>query len=156
MIHRQLIAMCSILGVISTRLENSSLQAPHHNQQRLHIVLRLLVQGSVVVAVMSLGGWGMVTLGSHTLSSQSDSLKAERDPIYVAGCQVPDPLLEKDSARGGVGEDRGCTEEGFSHPITSRRSGGGLDRHAHGAQRQSEGNAPPQTSENSPSTRLGE
>jgi hypothetical protein len=95
------------------------------------------VQGSVVVLVMALGGWGMWNLGSDSLASQSDSLTARPDPIYVAGCPVPDPL-EKDSARGGVGEDRGCSEEGSSHPIISRRPGGGLEGHAHGAGRQRE------------------
>jgi hypothetical protein len=142
--------------VSSIHLETSSLQAIHHKEQRNHVVVRLLAEGSVVVLVMALGWWGMVSLGSDTLSSQSDSLKAERDPIYVAGCPVPEPLLEKDSARGGVGEDRGCTEEGFSHPITSRQPGGGLVEDAHGAERQREDKVPPRTSENDPSSHSGE
>jgi hypothetical protein len=110
------------VGVSSTQLDNGYYQASHHNQRRLHLVLRLLVQGSVVVVVMTLGGWGMWNLGSDSLASQSDSLTAQPDPIYVAGCPVPDPL-EKSSTRGGVGKGRGCTEEGSYHPITSRRPG---------------------------------
>jgi hypothetical protein len=94
------------------------------------------------------GEWNV---GSDALSSQSDSLTAPGDLIYVAGCPVPDPL-EKSSARGGVGEGRGCTEEGSSHPITSRQPGVGLDENAHGARGQSKDKAPPRTSENSPST----
>src|SRR5687767_8400737 len=49
--------------------------------------------------LLALGWWGMANLGSSTLASPSDSLTAERSPIYVGGCPVPDPLLEKDSAR---------------------------------------------------------
>jgi hypothetical protein len=122
------------MGVSSKQLETSSFQASHHNQKRNNVVVRLLAEGSVVVLVMALGWWGMWSLGSYTLASHSDSLTAERDPIYVAGCPVPDPL-EKSSAQEGVGEGRGCTEEGSSHPTTLRRPGGGLDGHAHGADR---------------------
>src|SRR5215210_6384333 len=99
--------------------------------------------------------WGMWSLGSHTLASHSDSLTAERDLIYVAGCPVPDPL-EKSSAQEGVGEGRGCTEEGSSHPMTSRQPGGGLVEDAHGAERQREDKGPPRTSGNFPSTHSGE
>jgi hypothetical protein len=97
----------------------------------------------------------MVSLGSDTLSSQSDSLTAERSTIYVAGCLVPDPL-EKSSTRGSVGEGRGCTEEGSSHLITSRQPGVGLVEDAHGAERQREDKVPPRTSENDPSSHSGE
>jgi hypothetical protein len=110
----------------------------------------------VVVLVMALGWWGMWSLGSYTLASHSDSLTAERDPIYVAGCPVPDPL-EKSSAQEGVGEGRGCTEEDSSHPITSRQPGVGLGGgRGHGAQRQREDKVPPRTSGNLPSTHSGE
>jgi hypothetical protein len=63
-----------------------------HNQQRNHVVVRLLAEGSVMVLIMALGWWGMWNVGSYTLSSQSDSLTAEREPIYVGGCPVPDPV----------------------------------------------------------------
>ena len=87
-----------------------------------------------MVVVMGVGWWGMASLGSSTLAAESDSLAAQGDPIYVAGCPVPD-LLEKSSARGGVGEGRGCSHEGSTHPITSRQPGGGLGERAHGADR---------------------
>jgi hypothetical protein len=74
----------------STRLDNSSLQAPHHDQQPLRIVVKLLAQGSVVVLVVAFGWWGMWKVGSSTLASKSDSLTAERYPVYVAGYPVPD------------------------------------------------------------------
>ena len=118
----------------STRLDNESLQAPYHDQQPLLIVVKLLAQSSVVVLVLALGWWGMWNLGSSTLASESDSLTAQRDPIYVAGCPVPGPL-EKDSARGGVRKGGGCSEEGSSHPITSRQPGVRLGEHRHGAER---------------------
>jgi hypothetical protein len=143
-----------LLGVSSTHFENTSFQPTHHNQQRKHVVLRLLAEGSVVVVVLALGGWGMWNLGSYTLVSQSDSLTAERDPIYVGGCPVPAPL-EKSSARGGVGEGRGCSKEGSTHPITSRQPGVGLSGQAHGAERQRDGSVPPRTSQNSSSTHSG-
>ena len=114
----------------ATRLNNGSFQAPHHNQQRLPIVFRLSAQGLVVVLVIALGWWGMATLGSSTLALQSEPLTEHQDPIYVAGCPVPDPL-EKSSRRGSVEEGKGCSEEELSHLInTSRRPGGGLEGHA--------------------------
>jgi hypothetical protein len=109
----------------------------------------------VVVALIAIGWWGMWKVGSDSLASQRDSLMAERYPIYVAGCPVP-ASLEKNSARGGFGKGRGCTEEGSSHPISSRQPGVGLHAHARLAQRQSEDKALPRTSENSTSTHSGE
>ena len=131
-----------ILGVSATHLDNARFQASHHNQQRNRVVLRLLAEGSVMVLVMVVGWWGMATLGNSTLTAQSDSLTAQQDPIYVAGCPVPAPL-EKSSARGGVGEGRGCSHEGSTHPITSRQPGVGLGGQAHGAERQREDSVPP-------------
>ena len=130
------------MGVSSTHLETSRFQASQHEEQRNHVVLRLLAEGSVMVLVMALGWWGMVTLGNSTLASQSDSLTAEQDPIYVAGCPVPAPL-EKSSARGGVGEGRGCSHEGSTHPIASRQPGVGLGGRGHGAERQRDDSVPP-------------
>jgi hypothetical protein len=144
------------VGVNSTHLDNSRLQAPHHNQQRVPIVVRLLAQGSVVVLVIALGWWGMTTLGSSTLALQSESLTAHQDPIYVAGCPVPNPL-QKSSRRGGVEEGTGCSEEDLSHLInTSRRPGGGLEGHALAAERQTEDKLFPLTSEKKSSSHSDE
>jgi hypothetical protein len=140
-----------LLGVSSTHLENTSFQPTHHKAQRNHVVLRLLAEGSVVVVVVALGWWGMANLGSYSLASQSDSLTAQRAPIYVAGCPVPVPL-EKSSRRGGVGQRRGCSHEGATHPITSRQPGVGLGGQAHGAERHRDDRVPPRTSENSPTS----
>ena len=137
-----------------TYLEKSSLQATHHNQQRNYCVVRLLAESSVVVLIIAFGWWGMWSVGSDTLSSQSDSLTAERYPIYVAGCPVPDPL-EKSSARGGIGKGGGCTEEGSTHPSSSRQPGVGVGGRGRGVERQRNDRVPPQISENSPSTHSG-
>jgi len=106
--------------------------------------------------VITLGWWGMANLGSSTLALQSKPLTAHQDPIYVAGCPVPDPL-EKSSRRGGVEEGKGCSEEVLSHLInTSRRPRGGLEGHALAGERQTEDKLSPQTSENMSSRHSGE
>jgi hypothetical protein len=138
LLHAEFIADSSpcvpLLGVNSTHLETSSFQENHHKGQRLPIVLRLLAEGSVVVLVLALGWWGMATLGSSTLASHSETLAAMEPPIYVAGCPVVDTLQES-SVKGEAAEGRGCTEEGSSHPITSRQPRGGLIEDADAADR---------------------
>jgi hypothetical protein len=141
----------------TSRLNNASFQAPHNNQQRLPIVFRLLAQGSVLMLVMALGGWGMANVGSSTLSSQSDSLTAHQDSIYVAGCPVPDPLQKSSRLGGGVEEGKSCSEEDLSDLInTSRRPRGGLEGHALPTQRQTEDKLSSPTSENISSSHSGE
>jgi hypothetical protein len=113
--------------VSATRLDNASLQeASYLKERRVNIVARLLAQGLVVVLLMAFGWWGMTSLGR-------DSLQPMSEPLYVAGCPLAD-TLEKRS--GGVG----CSKEGASHPISSRRPGAGLeghglDAHAHAAEK---------------------
>ena len=87
----------------ATRLDNGSPQASRLKARRLHTVVRLLAEGLGVGLVMALGWWGMMTLGSHSLASESDSLAEMGDPIYVAVCPVAE-TLEKSSAGGGVGK----------------------------------------------------
>ena len=145
--------MCSpALGMSATRLNNGSFQASHDKQQRLHTVARLLAQGLVVVLVVAFGWWGMANVGSDSLASQSDSLTVARYPIYVAGCPVPGPLEKSSTRGGGVGEGRGCSQEGSTHPLSSRQPGVGVGRQAHGAERHRGDRVPPRTSQNSPSS----
>ena len=133
-----------LVGVSSTPLDNASLQEANYlKERRVIMVVRLLTESLVVVLLMAFGWWGMTTLGS-------DSLKAMRYPLYVAGCPLADTTLEKRSAGGG------CSKEGASHPITSRHPGGGLVEHAHGGERHREGKSPPRSSQNSYSTHSGE
>jgi hypothetical protein len=143
-----------LLGVSSTPLDNASLQEASYLKERpVKIVVRLLAESLVVVLVVVFGWWGMWGLGSYTLLSQT-----RPEPIYVAGCPVADPLQKSSTWRGGIGQGRGCSKEGSTHPMTSRQPGVRLVEHGHGAERQRDymWRVPPRTSENSPSTHSGE
>ena len=72
----------------------------------------MLIEGSVVVAMLGSLWWGMSILGAHALASDSAP-----PPIYVAGCPVGD-TREKDAR--GWGE---CSGAGASDPISSRQPG---------------------------------
>jgi hypothetical protein len=123
-----------LLGMSATRRDEASLlEACSLKERRVKIVVMLLAQISVVVLLMAFGWWGITTFGS-------DSLRARREPLYVAGCPLAD-TLEKHSAGWG------CSKEGASHPISTRQPGGGLVGHAHGAERHGEGKVAPRTSE---------
>jgi hypothetical protein len=137
-----------LVGMSSTHLDNSSFQATNHKELRNHIALKLLAEGSVVVLAMALGWWGMWNLGSYTLLSQT-----QPEPIYVAGCPVSEPLQKSPTRRGGVGQGKGCSKEGASHPITSRRPGAGLGEHLHGAERHRGDKLPSRTSSENMSSR---
>ena len=146
----------SLLGVSSTLLDNARFQATNHNEHRNHIALKLLAEGSVVVLIIILGWWGMWNLGSHTLVSQT-----QLAPLYVDGSPVSEPL-QKCPRREGVGQGRGCSHEGSTHPISSRQPGVRVGEHARlvehgqGAGRPRDDRVLPRTSENSPSTHSGE
>ena len=138
----------------STPLDNASLQeASYLKERRVNIVVRLLAERLVVMLVVVFGWWGMWGLGSYTLLSQT-----QPEPIYVAGCPVADQLQKSSTWRGGIGQGRGCSMEGSTHPMTSRQPGVRLVEHGHGAERQRDymWRVPPQTSENSSSTHSGE
>jgi hypothetical protein len=107
--------------------------------------------------------WGMVTLASHSLTSQSDSLRTmgaygRWEPVYVAGCPLVGSPPGKGLAGGAVGKKEGgdCPEEGLSHPLTSRRPGAGTNEHAHRVEWHGKNKPTPRSSENFPSTHLGE
>ena len=106
--------------------QGASLRAhPHQGQRPRRIVVRLLAEGSVVVALLASGWWGMSILGAHAAASESSAPA----PVYVAGCPVGD-TLQKGSAR------EGCSTEGASHPISTRQPGAWLGgEHAHGAEK---------------------
>jgi hypothetical protein len=120
MFHPRFIAMCFPIGRERYTTGERKPPASYLKERRVKIVVRLLAESFVVVLLMASGWWGMTTLGSH-------SLQAMRYPIYVPGCPQAD-TLEKGSGGGG------CSKEGVSHPITSRQPGGGLVKHAHGAE----------------------
>ena len=100
----------------ATPLDNASLQeASYLKERRANIVVRLLAESLVVVLVVVFGWWGMWGLGSFTLLCQT-----QPEPIYVAGCPVADQLQKSSTWRGGIGQGRGCSMEGSTHPMTSR------------------------------------
>ena len=102
----------------------SVLASPHQGHRPRRIVLRLVAEGSVVVALLASGWWGMSILGAHAAALESSAPA----PVYVAGCPVGDT-----PQKGSEGE--GCSKEGASHPISSRQPGAGLGgEHAHGAE----------------------
>ena len=142
-------------GMSATRVHNASFKASRNKQQRLPIVFRLLAQDSVLIVVMAYRWWGLWNVGSDSLGSDSNTLTAMGDPMYVAGCPVPDPL-EEGSTRGGIDGSRDCTEEGSYHQISSRQPGVRLGGQAQGAERHSDDRVLPRTSESQPSTSLGE
>ena len=107
------------------RPQGASLRAHPHQGQRPRFAVRLLAEGSVVVALLASGWWGMSILGAHAAASQSSAPA----PVYVAGCPVGD-TPQKGSER------EGCSKVGVSHPISSRQPGAGLGgEHAHGAEK---------------------
>ena len=44
-----------LVGMSATQLANASFQATNHKEHRKHIVVRLLAEGSVVVALIAIG-----------------------------------------------------------------------------------------------------
>ena len=81
-----------------------------------------------MVALLMLGGWCVY-------AAEDPSSAAWQTPVYVAGCPVEDGTrLTKGSAREDAGTER-CSEEGLSHPISSRKPGAGLGEQAHRSER---------------------
>lgn len=126
--------------------DDAHFRASPHQQGRLpRNVPRLLAEGGVVVALLASGWWGMSVPGAHTPASESSAPV----PIYVAGCPVGDASQE--GSRSGVV----CSEEGTSHPISSRQPGAGLEQ-SRRAEESREDKVPPHHSQNEPSTHSGE
>ena len=148
----------SLPGMSALRLDEVSSKVSHHQGRPKRIVLSLSAQGSILVLFLAFGWWGIMTLGSHSLASQTDSLGAMGEPVYVAGCPVAASTPETSSAGGGVGKknDGGWSEEGLYHSVTSRRPGAGPSGHAYGAEAGGGALSSERTSENKPSTHSGE
>ena len=148
----------SLPGMSAPRLEEVSSKVSHHQGRPKRIVLSLSAQGSISVLFLAFGWWGIRTLGSHSLASQTDSLREMGEPVYVAGCPVAASTPETSSAGGGVGKknDGGCSEEGLYHSVTSRRPGAGPSGHAYGAEARGGAFSSERISENKPSTPLCE
>jgi hypothetical protein len=114
------------------RPDNLDLPVRYYRQRRgARIGARLLAQGVVLVAVLASGWWGVHTLDAHTLASEEGPSVAWLHPVRVGGCPVGGTGLD---AKGSTKE--GCSVDGLSHPISSRRPGAGLvGKHTQGSER---------------------
>ena len=93
---------------------------------RAHIVVGLLVEGSVLALVMMVWLWGIVALGSQTVVRETHSPMAQSAPKYVAVCHAPD-TSKKGAALGAAGDEgRDCPPKDWPHTTTSRQPGTGL------------------------------
>jgi hypothetical protein len=93
------------------------------------VVLRLSLEGSVLVVVVALLLWGILTFGSQGVAVERHSLSALTVPApSTAGSAAPQA-----SRKGGAtGDGSECVEDqrcppakGWSHMTTSRQPGGG-------------------------------
>jgi hypothetical protein len=93
------------------------------------VVLRLSLEGSVLVVVVALLLWGILTIGSQGVAAERHSLSALTVPApSTAGSAAPQA-----SRKGGAtGDGSECVEDqrcppakGWSHMSTSRQPGGG-------------------------------
>jgi hypothetical protein len=96
---------------------------------RAHIVVRLLVEGSVLALVLMIGLWGIVALGSQTVVRETHSPMAQSAPKYVAVCHAPDTSKKGAALLGAAGDEGGeCPPKDWPHTTTSRQPGAGLAR----------------------------
>ena len=94
------------------------------------VVLRLSLEGSVLVVVVALLLWGILTIGSQGVAAERHSLSALTVPSpSTAGSAAPQASLK--GAPTGDGseeyvEDQRCPPaKGWPHMSTSRQPGGG-------------------------------
>jgi hypothetical protein len=95
----------------------------------LVVVLRLSVQGSVLMVVLALLLWGILTFGSKGVATERQSLPALIAPsLSIAGSAAPQ------ASRKGVatGDGSECVEDQrcppakeWPHTTTTRQPGGG-------------------------------
>ncbi len=97
---------------------------------RAHIVVRLLVEGSVLALVLMFWLWGIVELGSQTVVRETHySPKAQSAPKkYVVVCHAPDTSQKGAALLGAAGGGGDCPPKDWPHTPTSRQPGAGLAR----------------------------
>jgi hypothetical protein len=93
------------------------------------VVLRLSLEGSVLVVVVALLLWGILTIGSQGVAAERHSLSALTVPApSTAGSAAPQASLKGVATGDGSEcvEDQRCPPaKGWSHMTTSRQPGGG-------------------------------
>jgi hypothetical protein len=97
---------------------------------RLVVVLRLSLQGSVLVVVVALLLWGILTFGSQAVATERHSLSALIGPApSIAGSAAPQASRRKGAPTGEVSEcveDQRCPPaKEWPHTTTTRQPGGG-------------------------------
>lgn len=98
------------------------------------VVLRLSLQGSVLVLVVALLLWGILTFGGQGVVAERHSLAAVRAPTPPIGCSVPQAsesgALPGDGGEGADSYYR-CSAKEWPHTTTSRQPGGGAGERVH-------------------------
>ena len=94
------------------------------------VVLRLSLEGSVLVVVVALLLWGILTFGSQGVAAERHSHSALRAPApSIAGSAAPQASRSKGAATGEGSEcveDQRCPPaKEWPHMSTSRQPGGG-------------------------------
>jgi hypothetical protein len=93
------------------------------------VVLRLSLQGSVLMVVVALLLWGILTFGSKAVATERHSLSALIGPApSIAGSAAPQASRRKGAPTGEVSEcveDHRCPAKEWPHTTTTRQPGGG-------------------------------
>ena len=93
------------------------------------VVLRLSLEGSVLVVVVALLLWGILTFGHQGVAAERHSLSALTAPApSIAGSAAPQASRKGEATGDGSEcvEDQRCPPaKGWSHMSTSRQPGGG-------------------------------
>ncbi len=98
---------------------------------RAHIVVGLLVEGSVLALVLMIGLWGIVALGSQTVvrETHSSPMAQSAPKKYVVICHAPNTSKKGAALLGAAGDEGGdCPQKDWPHTPTSRQPGAGLAR----------------------------
>ena len=98
------------------------------NEEAHRSVGRLVVQAALLAFVLAFEWSAMVSLGSHSVASESSYPTVDPYPAYILECPVPQPL-KKGSAQAGIGKD--CSAKVRPHTMSSRKPGAGLPEQAH-------------------------
>jgi hypothetical protein len=92
------------------------------------VVVRLSLEGLVLVVVLALLLWGILTFGSKGVATERQSLSALIAPApSIAGSAAPQ-ASRKEAAMGDVSkcvEDSRCLAKEWPHTTTTRQPGGG-------------------------------
>ena len=98
------------------------------NERAHRSFVRVVIQGSLLACVLAFEGTAMVSLGSHSVASQSSYQSADPSPAYMLECPVSQ-TLKKGTAGADIGRD--CSAKARLHTVSSRTPGAGLIEQVH-------------------------